>query len=200
MLRKDRADKSAENLLLRYLQQDETVCEVAEIILRFFDTSSLAENEHLLEQGFICRKVAFVESGILMYYRTDQEGREVICDFAQERDWATQYKSFSTQTPSPFGIKALEKTTVKTLSIESLQALNKEFPEFEIFARKIIENEFFDSINKNTAFQTLNAEQRYEQFIAEFPGLIHRVPQYYIASYLGIAPQSLSRIRKKRSS
>lgn len=167
-----------------------------EAILSYFETHQINKGDIFLKEEKVCRKVALVESGLMMYARLDELGQEIVCDFAQEGDWVTQYQSFVTQSPSPLSIQALEKTILSTISYDNLQKLYQEVPSFERYTRSIIEKEFFSAILRNNQLQVLSAEQRYEQILTQKPSLLQRVPQYHIASYLGIAPQSLSRIRK----
>jgi len=165
-------------------------------VAAYFQTIEIKKNDYFLEQGQICRRVGFVESGLMMYYKVDEGGNQMVCDFAQENNWVTQYESFKNQTASPLSIKSLESSTLKVLSFDQMETLNEEFPSFKIYTRSIVEEEFFKSISRTENLQFLSAEQRYEQMRSENPTLVNRVPQYYIANYLGIAPQSLSRIRK----
>ncbi|MCH8549870.1 MAG: Crp/Fnr family transcriptional regulator [Balneolaceae bacterium] len=169
----------------------------AKRVASYFQTIEIKKNDYFLEQGKICRRVGFVESGLMMYYKFDEEGKQIVCDFARENEWVTKYESFKNQTPSPLSIKTLELSTLKVLSFDQMEKLNTAFPSFEIYTRSIVEEEFFKSINRAANLQSLSVEQRYEQLRSENPMLLNRVPQYFIANYLGIAPQSLSRIRKK---
>jgi CRP/FNR family transcriptional regulator, anaerobic regulatory protein len=168
-----------------------------EIILNNFDTVVLPKQDYFLREGQICKSVGFIESGLVMYYRLTNEGQELVCDFGIENDWVTQYESLTSKTASKLYIKAIEPATLKIISFEKINALYEKVPFFEKIARQLIEKVFFEMIKRAQDFQSLKAEERYEKLLKENPQIINRVPQYYIASYLGIAPQSLSRIRKK---
>lgn len=183
---------SFEQLLLQLNINPSDVKKVA----AYFQTIEIRKNDYFLEQGQICRRVGFVESGLMMYYKSDEDGNQMVCDFALENSWVTQYESFKNQKASPLSIKSLESSTLKVLSFDQMEKLNAEFPSFEIYTRSVVEEEFFKSINRTENLQFLSAEERYEQMRSEYPLLVNRVPQYFIANYLGIAPQSLSRIRK----
>lgn len=169
-----------------------------EDITTFFVPKRVEKGEYFLREGELCRNVAFIESGLLLYSRLDDKGLEVICDLARENDWVTQYESFISQRASPLSIKAIEHTTLQVISYDRLQQLYAAFPTFERITRRIIEKVLMASLNRTNELQVLNAEERYEKFARENPDLVQRIPQYLIASYLGIAPQSLSRIRKKK--
>jgi CRP-like cAMP-binding protein len=166
------------------------------IVMDKTETLSLEKDEALLKEGEICQYVSYVASGLLMYYRISETGEEKAHDFASEDDWASQYQSMIAQTPSPLGIRAIEKTTVYRISAANLKKLYTEVPVFERIARQIVEKIFIANIRRTDEFQNLKADERYESLLRTHPQLVQRVPQYYIASFLGIAPQSLSRIRK----
>lgn len=140
--------------------------------------------------------MAFIEKGIVLYYKIADIG-QVICDFAKEGEWITQYESFVNQDLSPISIKTIEPTEILVISFDKLQQLYEEVPTVMLLARKIIEKAFFSSLSRNDELQNLRANERYIKFAQDNPELVQRIPQYYIASYLGVAPQSLSRIRKK---
>lgn len=169
------------------------------IFAHYFQQKILEKDDHFVKEGEICKGVAFIEKGLVMYYNISESGQEVVCDFAKENQWFTQYESFIRQSPSHLSIKAIEPTEIQFLSFHAAQQINVEIPGFELFTRKIIEEVFFASLTRSKELQVLRAEQRYARFAKENPGLIQRVPQYYIASFLGIAPQSLSRIRKNNA-
>jgi CRP-like cAMP-binding protein len=167
-----------------------------EVIESYFEAVEINKGDFFLKTGKICRKAGYIESGLMMFSRIDDDGQEIVCDFSQESDWVTQYQSFINQSKSPFSIQALEKTALIVISYNKLQKLYQAVPEFEEYTQSIIEKEFFSSITRNTELQTQSADKRYEQLLNQKPSLLQRVPQYYIANYLGIAPQSLSRIRR----
>lgn len=168
------------------------------IIRQVFKKVRLEKESLFLEQGKISTKIGIVESGLLMYLQTDESGKLWVCDFAVEGNWVTQYKSVSQQTPSPLSIIALEPAIVHVIAFQEITQLNKVIPEFESLTRRILENEFFTMIERSHSMQTLNAKERYKLIIENQPELLQRVPQYYLASYLGITPQSLSRLRKSQ--
>lgn len=181
----------------KFLVKERTNSFELETISKYFELCQLKKGDYFLKAGVLCRNVAFIEKGLVLYYQIDDKGEEVICDFAKETDWVTHYESFINQRSSPLSIKAIEDTTLQVISHDRLQQLYTKFPAFELVSRKIIEKVFIGSLTRNNELQILKADERYKKFVEENPDLIQRVPQYHIASYLGIAPQSLSRIRKK---
>lgn len=188
---------SLDQHLLGFMHFSET--ELA-LISENFETLPLEKDEHYLREGQICKVVGYVEQGLLMYYKVAEDGSEIVCDFAQENDWATQYESFINKSPSAFFVKAIEPTRLKTISLEGLNRLYQKIPAFEKLAKQLVEKAFMDMIKKSVEFQNLRAEDRYDKMVKDYPALLQRVPQYYIASFLGVAPQSLSRIRNKKTS
>lgn len=181
--------------LFDYLKKEQMDVFNFELAEKFFQQKVLKKDEIFIESGKKCRHVAFIEKGLVVYYSLE-EGKEIICDFAKEGDWITQYESFINQSPSPLSVKALEYTELQLISRENLRKLYAEVPAFEVYTRSLIEQYFISSLKRSNELQALKAEDRYSKFARENPQLIQRVTQYYIASYLGIAPQSLSRIRK----
>ncbi len=168
-------------------------------IAQHFTSVNIQKDEYILREGQVCKFVAFVETGLLMYYKVSGEGEEMVCDFAKEGDWASQYESFTSRIPSPLFIKAIEPCLIHTISLDQLNALYTQFPAFGALAKQIVEKAFMDMIKRSLDLQHLKAEERYRKFVADYADIVQRVPQYYIASFLGIAPQSLSRIRKNKA-
>lgn len=183
--------------LLGFIKQELPELFEHELISKSFQSTILEKGEYFLNAGQICRKIGYIESGLILYYQIDESGDEIVCDFAKESDWITQYESFRNQTISPITIKALETTTVQFITFNALQKLYAEIPAFEQLSQRIIEKMFFSALSRSNSLQMLSAEARYAKFANDNPEIIQRVPQYHIARYLGIAPQSLSRIRKK---
>ncbi len=164
-------------------------------VLALFQKIELEQDSVFIEQGQVATKIGLVESGIMMYVQNDEQGKFWVCDFAEVGNWVTQYKSVSTQAPSPLSIIALEPVTLYMISYQNITELSNEMPEFEKGTRKIVEKELFNLIDRSHHLQTLTASERYDKIRENRPNLLQRVPQYYLASYLGIAPQSLSRLR-----
>jgi CRP/FNR family transcriptional regulator, anaerobic regulatory protein len=160
------------------------------------ETKTLQKGDHFLEIGSVNTNLGFIEKGIAMYYRM-MDGEEIPVDFGIEGDWASYLKSFNTQTPADLGIKMLEDSTLHCLSFTSLGELFSVQPKFLALKTYYVEQSLMDLAQHSANLATLDAKNRYYKFMREKPHLINRVPQYYIAAYLGIKPQSLSRIRKE---
>ena len=137
----------------------------------------------------------YIKTGVIMYYKIN-EGIEIPADFAMENEWVGYLKSFTSGTVSDMSIKALEDTHILTLSNYSMHKLINTQPKFLAIKNYYTELSFIRNTDHASDLATLNAKQRYYKFMKENPDLINRIPQYHIAAYLGIKPQSLSRIRK----
>lgn len=156
---------------------------------------NVAKGEHFLEEGQVCRYLGYIESGLVMYYRV-YDGVEIPTDFAIEDEWMGYLNSFSNKTPSDLSIKALEDTRVMRLSAGNFEKVYQLQPKFIKLKDHYTELSFISHTRHTADLAMLNAKQRYYKFIQERKDLANRVPQYYIAAYLGIKPQSLSRLRK----
>jgi len=161
-----------------------------------FTFQYLKKGELLTRSGEVCKQVSFINKGLLrMFYMVD--GKEICTAFAKENNYLAQYDSFLTSQPSPGNIDALEDCELINLSYNNVQALYAEEPVFQIFGRKIAEMLFLMISSQTNSLLTQTPEERYNTVVDEEPYIIQRVPQYMIASYIGITPEHLSRLRKK---
>lgn len=148
----------------------------------------------LLQEGKICRYLYFLESGLLRFFIV-KNGNDVTKYFTDIPYCFTSIKSFETQIPATESIEALEDTVLWAMTFDSVQSLQN-IPAWNTFTRKLIQEvqTFTDEILEE--IQTETAENRYKKMLFDNDPLLQRVPLKHLASYLGIAPQSLSRIRK----
>lgn len=153
--------------------------------------------EKVLYAGDTCKAVSFVVKGCLRMYHTDDDGNEHIVNFFAENWWAADVDSFYSQKPAFYTIEALEDTEVFRLGIDALEELYNLSPKFERFFRILTQNGFVIYQRRMTSAMSLPAIERYHHFQKLFPDLEQRIAQKYIASYLGITPEFLSKIRKK---
>lgn len=168
------------------------------VVTELFLQKTLNQHDYLLREGEICRSLVFINRGLIRYYY-QQGGEEITYNFGRENDFACNYMSFFRQAPSTKTIQALETTELLTISFDNLQLLYKSITEGERFGRLHIEECYTQAISQLASQYTDKPDQRYLKFTQQFPDLVQRLPQYYIASYVGIKPQSLSRIRKRLS-
>jgi CRP/FNR family transcriptional regulator, anaerobic regulatory protein len=160
-----------------------------------FEKQELKKGDAFLEEGQVSKRMAYIETGLAMYYRT-VDGEEIPVDFGIENDWITYLTSFNNQSVSDMNIRMLEDSVVHCLSFNSLNEVVLANPKFMALKNHYVEQSFMEIARHGANLAMLDAKQRYYKFMKEKPHLIDRVPQYYIAAYLGIKPQSLSRIRK----
>lgn len=153
------------------------------------------KRELILQEGQVCSHVYFINKGCLRYFY-NVEGQENTAQFFFENAWYTDFDSFLTGRPSKVNIQALEKSEVLVLSSKNMHELYDEMPKFEKLGRKMAENAFLGVRSRNEMLENFTAEERYLNLLKERPKVIERVPQHFIASYIGIKPESLSRIRK----
>lgn len=150
----------------------------------------------LIRDNEICRQVSFINKGLVrMYYLVD--GKEICMGFVAENEYVSQYDSFLTHQPSSGNIDALEDCEFVNLSFDDMQHIYLSYPVFEKIGRKIAEMLFLMISSHTTRLLTLSPEERYKSLIEYQPFIIQRVPQYMIASFIGITPEHLSRLRKK---
>lgn len=149
----------------------------------------------LLSEGEICRFEAYIKKGCIKKYFIDNNGDEVILQFAVEDWWISDIASFAEQKPSKLFIETLEDSEVLTIDFESKEFLYKEVPHLERVFRLMLQRSY--AVLENRLYSTVSnsAEERYLEFIKRYPTIPQRVPQQQIASYLGITPESLSRIK-----
>lgn len=169
-----------------------------EIILTLFNLKVYQKGELFLKEGEVCRQVGFIEKGLVRYYIND-DGEEKTYGFGKENEFTCNYESFVPQTPSSQIIQAMEDSKIWVISYDNLQEFYKKIQEGERFGRIVIEQVFVQTFKDRNAFYTDSPKSRYQKFIKEHPDLQQRLSQYYIASYVGVKPQSLSRIRRNIS-
>jgi CRP-like cAMP-binding protein len=164
---------------------------------KFFVPKKLRKKQFLLNEGDVCKNIGFVNSGCLREYTIDNKGNEHIIQFAIEDWWISDPNSFLSGLPSAYNIDALEDPEVLLLEKSVREKLLASCPKMERFFRILIEANFVSTQRRITDSLCTSAEERYLKFIKTYPKLFEQVPQNQIASYLGITPQSLSRIRKE---
>jgi len=164
----------------------------------FWKEKILDKGDYLLRNGDTCRTDNFVVQGALKaFFINSENGKEEILCFAIDDWWATDIESFQKQKPSIYNIQAIEETKLLQIHYNSFQEMLNLIPKLERFFRIILEN-YLGSLQRRIILNNVyDAEQRYFEFLESYPNIADKVPQYLIASYLGISAEFLSRIRKK---
>ncbi len=150
-----------------------------------------------MNEGEVCKHISFVNSGCLRQYTIDNKGVEHIIQFAIEDWWVSDLHSFLSGKPATDNIDALEDSEVLLLEKSARDELLNSCPKMEKFFRILIEANHVATNQRISDSLSTSAEERYLNFIKTYPKIFEQVPQNQIASYLGITPQSLSRIRKE---
>ncbi|MDJ1503636.1 Crp/Fnr family transcriptional regulator [Xanthocytophaga agilis] len=184
-------------LLLKTIQQYIPLSlEDEAIISTLFRKQKLRKGEHLLEAGHVCKNIFFIDQGLVRYYASI-DGEEKTVYFNKEGEFVCDYASFLPQQPSLTNIQALEASTIYTISHANMEVFYAQVKQGERFGRLAIGEVYVDAIKQISSLYNDPPELRYQTFFERFPDIAQRIPQYYIASYVGIKPQSLSRIRKR---
>ena len=161
------------------------------------EVKTLNKNDLFLEEGQVCNYVGFVNKGALIYFKSMDNGNEITTDFAFEGDWVTINHSRLNNTPSLINIKAIEDAELLVIKQQDLNDLYTRIPKAERLGRVLIEQAYLKIVRQSVDLQIFTATERYENLLHKFPEIFQRVQLYHIANYLGIAPKSLSRIRKE---
>lgn len=174
-----------------------------EMLATPFVARHFKKRQMLLNEGEICRHYSFIVSGCVRMYALDDKGYEHNIQFGAENDWITDFASFHTRKPSLLHIQAIEETSVLQIEQQDLYRLYINIPKLDRIFKVIIENKYVELQNRVLQNLSATAETRYLSFLDTYPTLSARLPNTQIASYLGITPEFLSKIRndlsKKRS-
>src|ERR1700741_1943100 len=151
----------------------------------------------LLQAGDVCDFEAFIIKGCIRVFYIDDKGDEVILHFAIENWWLGDIASAMHQKETQLFMEALEDTEILVIKTEDKEKLYQKVPKFERMFRLMIQSTHASMMNRLISTMSKPAEERYLEFIKKYPTIPQRVPQHYIASYLGISPEFLSKVRAK---
>jgi len=170
--------------------------EEQEEVKRLFQRRIVKRKGLLLQEGEICRNYYFVVSGCFRMFAIDSDFKEHNLQFAVENDWIVDFQSFYTERPSKLYIEAVETSLVLQISHEDLLYLYVNYPKFDRNFRIIVEQKYIGYQNRILQNISSTGEERYVSFLNDYPHLINRLPNTQIASYIGVTPEFLSKIRK----
>lgn len=162
----------------------------------YLAVKELKKKEFFNLQGQYCRYASFVDSGCLRAFHTNDHGDEFTVYFALPGSWSGDKTSFYSNRPSIFSIQALEDSVLFYADRKGWEEAMDRIPVFEKWYRSLSRKTLEETQRKLVEWQTKSAEEKYLRLLADAPDIVQRIPQHYIASYFGIKPQSLSRIRK----
>ncbi|KRD12365.1 cyclic nucleotide-binding protein [Flavobacterium sp. Root901] len=182
----------------KYLEEKAKLTQAdSERIQSFAIIKKLRKRQYLLQEGDVWKYDAFITKGCLRTYTVDGKGIEHVNSFSVENWWTGDRESLMTQQPSQFNIDAIEDTELVLFTHENFELLCREIPAFNTMVNTILQRSFIAAQNRIQASLTLTAEEKYLNFVNKYPGFALRIPQTMIASYLGMTPETLSRIRKQ---
>lgn len=172
--------------------------------IRLMETRTMMRNikrrQMILQEGLICKHYSFVVKGCFRMYGVDENGKEHNIQFAAENDWITDVGSFYSDKPSKLYIEAIEPSVILQIEKLDLYFLFISIPKLTRIFKVIIEDKFVELQNRVLQNISSTAQQRYISFLEQYSNLALRLPNTQIASYLGITPEFLSKIRKELSS
>lgn len=173
--------------------------EEKQLVTELFKPRLYRKRQYVLQEGDVCNQFHFIVRGCLRMYKIDNKGNTHIIQFAAENWWLSDIGSFHERKPSELNIDALEDTMVLQISHENLVLLYTKATKFDRIFRVLIENSFVSLQKRLLQNISSTAEERYNSFLDNYSDLTKRLPQTQIASFLGITPEFLSRLRNKQT-
>ena len=189
-----------EFLFQKFDEKIELTEEEKKLSQRFFIPKKLRKKQYLLQEGDVCKYIAFVEKGLLRSYTVDDKGNEHITQFAFDGWWISDQYSYLTGEPSEYNIEVMEDCELLLLTKQAEEEMLGRIPKLERFFRLLLQNNLISTQKRLVSSFSQTAEERYNEFMGSCPtspNLLNRIPQHMLASYLGISAETLSRIRRQ---
>jgi CRP/FNR family transcriptional regulator, anaerobic regulatory protein len=185
------------DVFIKYLKakialSDEEVNMIREVAI----DKKLRRKQYLLQEGDVWKYNAFVCNGFLKTFSIDDKGQEHIINFSPENYWTGDRESLINGTPARFNIDAIEDTELILIEKKNFETLCKNIPQLNDLINSILQRSLIVSQNRIHTNISFAAEEKYQNFIDKFPAIANRIPQHMIASYIGITPETLTRIRR----
>ncbi|PCI34798.1 MAG: cyclic nucleotide-binding protein [Flavobacteriaceae bacterium] len=187
-------NRELELYIRRYITISE---EELSVFSQYLILKTIKKKEFLLKEGTTCKARYFILEGCFRHFYIDVKGNEQIIHFGIENWWITDYASLVYQVPSKMYIQALEHTTFLELNEEDLEKLYLKVPKLERFFRIIMEKTYIAAQQRIEYMFSLTGKEFYEKFVGSNPVFAQRVPQYMLASYLGLTPEFISKIKSR---
>lgn len=160
----------------------------------------IKRKQAILQEGFPCKHYSFVVAGCFRMFAVDQKGVEHNLQFTAENEWIADISSFHSGNPSKLFIEAIEPAAILQIEKQDLYFLYTNIPKLNLIFKVIVENKYVELQNRMLQSISSTAQERYLTFLEQYPKLALRLPNTQIASYLGITPEFLSKIRKDLAS
>ncbi|OXA67814.1 cyclic nucleotide-binding protein [Flavobacterium aquidurense] len=185
------------DILFKHLEEKVTLTPgEKELITTFFASKKLKKKQFLVVEGHVCKYLSFVTKGLLKAYNTDEKGNEHINQFTPEGWWTSDMNSFFRGDISFYSIDAMEDSEVLVITSEDFENLTLQVPVMDRYFRLLFQNSLITKERRLISSYTHTAEEKYKHIVEKNPDLIKRVPQNLLASYLGLSPETLSRLKK----
>ncbi len=183
--------------LKKYCSQKVPLLETElELIDSYFEEMTLKKKEFLLQDNKVCNFIAFIAAGTIRHFHI-KDGVEKTCDISFDNTWVTDFQSFTYDTVGKMNLQAMENTTVFLIRKQNLFKLYQECSKYETFGRMMAEQVAIRATDIAMSFSSEKPEERFQNLLEKQPDIFQRVPQKYIANFLGVSPESLSRIRNR---
>ncbi len=154
------------------------------------------KKEFLIKEGGVIHYLPFINKGIMVNYRLDAKGDVHVIQIRDSGSWLGDLNSFFSGSITPFNIQVYQDVELLLLDHSTFEYITKEYPEFERCFRLNIQKAYGETLNQIYNLHSTSAKERYNELVQKMPSVFDHIPHYLIASYLGIKPQSLSRIKK----
>ncbi|BAV05529.1 cAMP-binding domain of CRP or a regulatory subunit of cAMP-dependent protein kinases [Filimonas lacunae] len=167
-----------------------------EAVPSFFTVKKFRRKQFLLQEGEVCKQLSFIVKGLIKTYNVDEKGEDHINMFGWEGWWISDFYSFLRGTPALLNIEAIEPTEILAITLDNYEAMLAKVPIMERYFRILYQNSILTKERRLMSTITHTAEEKYLQLQQQHPEMLQRIPQNLIASYLGLAPETISRIKR----
>ena len=166
------------------------------LIDKYFEHIKIKKKDLLLQDGKVCNFIGFIAKGTIRHFHI-KEGTEKTCDISFENSWVTDFQSFTHNTSCIMNLQAMDDTTVFIIRKENLYKLYSECSKYETFGRLMAEQVAQRATEIAMSLSSDKPEERFQNLLRKQPDIFQKIPQKYIANFLGVSPESLSRIQKR---
>jgi len=169
-----------------------------ELLISYLTVKEVKKKEHLLRAGETCQENYFIIKGLFRLYLITSKGAEQVIQFGIEGWWITEYHSYKSGMPSGFYLQAVENATVIAINRNTQEELFGKLPQLERYFRFVLEKAYAAQLMRIHYIFNLTGEEQYRMMVEKYPAFVQRIPQYMLASFLGITPEFLSMLRAKK--